>query len=722
MKENEEIISLLKNKEYQKGIDLFEKIDPVNSGFTINEKINLYHNIGIAYFQFDRFEEARVYYKKALALTPDTQNTNKTDIAVCILDLTVGNFSDAFVKYYLRWLDKESAVGWSPNLPMATKPENILNRRVLVLPEQGFGDEIMTSLCYEWLSNNVEYAFVRVRAPMLNLIKKLYQKKYDNLTFFAEESEFDGKVIPKFDIQVASMEVFGFYYLINKTHPQTKFNFKTKTNKKLKIGIAPYTLPGSENFLKKNINPLVFENHGIDIEIVQTLTPEHPSLPDFLKDTRKIPLGSDFLFTAERLLEYDYLFVTDTAVAHLAGLLGLRAYVIISDYLDWRWEHMNMYPSVKVIQYSDVPKEIEKLKLENEPKHIRGEERIQINKKIDKFIKKNDYKNALKYMLKLDYDHLDNKNKARHLNGLGFLFNKTDNPKAKKYLKKATELDQQHIGNLYTYLLNQGDFKEGFEIYHHRWMTDKNKIEFCDLKVVTKPEQIKNKTVLMISEQGLGDDIMSTLVLEWLSKNTKFVYFQVRGALFELFKELYHYDNIEFILEKTPYIIQECDIQLASMDAFSFYYQMNNKIPEHKGTPKEQKNIKKIGIAFYCSPRSSTALARNYNPGVFKNFNFDYTIVQTIIPGHPSLPRFLENTPRIPEDEDFLYTSKIIKEQDLIITADTAIAHLAGILDIPTYVVINKHRDWRFCQTKMYPSVRTIELKELKPLLKSLSL
>src|SRR5207245_9301207 len=58
----------------------------------------------------------------------------------------------------------------------------------------------------------------------------------------------------------------------------------------------------------------------------------------------------------------------------------------------------------------------------------------------------------------------------------------------------------------------------------------------------------------------------------------------------------------------------------------------------------------------------------------------------------------------------FMDTAAIIKSLDLIITADTAVAHLAGALGIPVWVAMSAIPDWRWMfqrkDSPWYPSMR----------------
>ena len=71
----------------------------------------------------------------------------------------------------------------------------------------------------------------------------------------------------------------------------------------------------------------------------------------------------------------------------------------------------------------------------------------------------------------------------------------------------------------------------------------------------------------------------------------------------------------------------------------------------------------------------------------------------------------------VPEQQDFdsspnnfLKTATVLWDVDLLITNDTSVAHLGGMLGVPTWVLLNVHAYWQWGQqgstTPWYPSVR----------------
>jgi len=61
---------------------------------------------------------------------------------------------------------------------------------------------------------------------------------------------------------------------------------------------------------------------------------------------------------------------------------------------------------------------------------------------------------------------------------------------------------------------------------------------------------------------------------------------------------------------------------------------------------------------------------------------------------------------------DWRATAKVIMALDAVVTVDTAVAHLAGALGKPVYMMITEHCDWRWDReserTAWYDSMRVI--------------
>jgi GR25 family glycosyltransferase involved in LPS biosynthesis/tetratricopeptide (TPR) repeat protein len=78
------------------------------------------------------------------------------------------------------------------------------------------------------------------------------------------------------------------------------------------------------------------------------------------------------------------------------------------------------------------------------------------------------------------------------------------------------------------------------------------------------------------------------------------------------------------------------------------------------------------------------------------------------------LDRFVECQTEISNTLDFIETAAILKCCDLVITSDSGLAHLAGALSVPTWLLLHDSPDWRWGKeaesTHWYPSFRLFRL------------
>ncbi len=94
-----------------------------------------------------------------------------------------------------------------------------------------------------------------------------------------------------------------------------------------------------------------------------------------------------------------------------------------------------------------------------------------------------------------------------------------------------------------------------------------------------------------------------------------------------------------------------------------------------------------------------------------KKFNF-YKLSKTV---KKSISINLKNSPNIFDfgDRSLFEISEIIKELDLVISADTSINHLAGILGINSILLLNFNNYWTWFnddnKNQWYPSVKIIK-------------
>ena len=268
------------------------------------------------------------------------------------------------------------------------------------------------------------------------------------------------------------------------------------------------------------------------------------------------------------------------------------------------------------------------------------------------------------------------------------------------------------------------DFKNGFLLYEDRWKRENhpNK-KFDNIKSPNDISEIKDKKILIWDEQGLGDTInFSRFVIDIL-KFTKKVTFVVDKKLKDILSNL---DTKIYVVdyESLKEINYDFQIALGSLpkllnilttDDIKFY---RLSLPEKKIKKKFINNDKfNIGLAWSGNPNYPMDMYRSISFDKFdkllqqKKFNF-YKLSKTTRKSALINSKTSSNIFDF-GDKSLFEISEIIKELDLVISADTSINHLAGIIGVNSILLLNYNNDWRWFNDKnknhWYPSVKIIK-------------
>lgn len=286
-----------------------------------------------------------------------------------------------------------------------------------------------------------------------------------------------------------------------------------------------------------------------------------------------------------------------------------------------------------------------------------------------------------------------------------------------------------------------GDMKRGFELYESRFDVDsfptkryiskKPLWDVIPIKVTsggyttthfTLPD-LNGKTILITSEQGLGDDLMFIRYASELKKRWPDcrVWFGGGPLMANIFKGV---DGLDFFTPIKP-SEQLYDYHCPSMSLPHRFGTTPETIPNEpyispvagwkKWEFEPDYDIdafgdgelieKKIGICFAGSPRHGKDAFRSLAPEAF----------QSMIDAHAGRHQFysLQVGPKADEAErlknvidlaptitDFTDTAQAILQLDLIVTVDTALGHLCGALGKPCFVLLPKSPDWRWMLTR----------------------
>ena len=274
--------------------------------------------------------------------------------------------------------------------------------------------------------------------------------------------------------------------------------------------------------------------------------------------------------------------------------------------------------------------------------------------------------------------------------------------------------------NLGSALLSMSNFDEGFKEYSYRIYEDKNLKTLIHKKnLIWKGENLKDKTILIVAEEGLGNTIQFSRYLETLN--------QLNGKIiFKCQEEIHHlFENLNFIEQ-----IVSLDTEIENFDYWcplqSLIYLLTPDLNSNCPLPTEIKinDNKMLEWETLIEINNNVKVGLNWqgsksNPRV-KNNSIDLKFFNSLVKNQSANFISLQKGSALSDIEKyklesdiinydllidsgsqkFLDTAAIIKFLDLVITTDTSIAHLAGTLGTQTWLLLPKVSDWRWLNTK----------------------
>ena len=296
--------------------------------------------------------------------------------------------------------------------------------------------------------------------------------------------------------------------------------------------------------------------------------------------------------------------------------------------------------------------------------------------------------------------------------------------------KKAISLRPDYVEANYNlslvYLLN-GKLEKGLKLYEWRYRkkreirtrAPREKLYWNGL------EPIKGKRFLVYEEQGLGDIIQFCRYLPLLRKMGADLSFQVTKKLHSLIQ------TMDGDLKLTSSLPDEKELDFEA-PLMSLPFLLNttiktipNKIPYLFANPKKavlwsksfnEENFK-VGVCWQGS-KNKIDVGRSFPLSLFEGISRLENVELISLhkgEGEKQINDIKFNLTTLGDDFDvgedsFIDTTAVMVSCDLIISSDTAIAHLAGALGKPTWVALKYIPDWRWMlegdSNPWYPTVK----------------
>ncbi|MFB2833840.1 tetratricopeptide repeat protein [Floridanema evergladense] len=315
-----------------------------------------HYNLATFYQEQRLYEKALACCDRAIEINPNYADAYWTRSLIL---LRLGDYKRGFIEYEWRWQRKE-------NKPRTLSKHiwdgaNLAGKTILLQAEQGMGDLIQFIRYVPLLVKLEGCVVVECHPPLVRLLKSVTDiKKVVAI----------GDRLPEFDVYIPLLSLPRILGTTLETIPAE----------------IPYLKPWESVSLKLEIP----SSNCLKVGLVWAGNPEHPSdrqrscsLQDFLPilnlqnivfyslqkgvksaeineiscPTNLLDLSSkinDFADTSAVISQLDLVITVDTSVAHLAGALGKRVWVLLCYNADWRWlterEDSPWYPTMRLFR------------------------------------------------------------------------------------------------------------------------------------------------------------------------------------------------------------------------------------------------------------------------------------------------------------------------------------------------------------------------------------
>ena len=261
-------------------------------------------------------------------------------------------------------------------------------------------------------------------------------------------------------------------------------------------------------------------------------------------------------------------------------------------------------------------------------------------------------------------------------------------------------------------LLMDGDFAQGLELYEWRWKKD----DF------TSPERnfqqplwlgdntLTGKTILLHSEQGLGDTIQFCRYTKLVAELGARVILEVEKPLVPLLQEFAGVSELVVKGDSLPPFDYHCPLlslplafktELHSIPYSNKYLRSNQSKHSYWASKLGSQNKLRVGIVWSGSSVHKNDKNRSIQlADMMQQLPLDCQYVSLQKEVRDIDKSMLHSTSSVlhygEELHDFADTAALCELMDIIISVDTSVAHLCGAMGKVTWVLLSFSPDWRW--------------------------
>jgi tetratricopeptide (TPR) repeat protein len=284
--------------------------------------------------------------------------------------------------------------------------------------------------------------------------------------------------------------------------------------------------------------------------------------------------------------------------------------------------------------------------------------------------------------------------------------------------------DYGALFNLSLLKLLEGNFSEGLKLYEHRKELNLGRYKFSPKPTWLNNFSLKNKIILIFSDQGLGDFIQCYRYITLLKKLGARIILLTPKPLTKIIQN----QSLEIsVIEEgqtIPAFDFECPIMSLPYAFKTVFESIPCNVPYLKADNKlniqsslRGNSFQKVGIVWKGSAEHDDDARRSIPVKILEQLfkeKFEFHIIQKDLNQEERifLTQFDNIVIHSDHLNDFYDTSLVINEMNFIISVDTSVAHLAGAMNKKTYLLLPFSPDFRwllnFKTSPWYPSFNII--------------
>ncbi len=671
-------------------------------------------NLGVCYFHLGNISEAINCHERAIKKDPNFADAHFNLALSLLMD---GNYIKGWDEYRWRWKSSQfKPVNYKKPL---WDGSDISGKRLLVFSEQGYGDTIqfvrylklilskginLLFQCPPALKDLIYSSFVQNNICIID--NNPSSTEYDLCCPLMELPFFFNTTLETIPLNIPYLTpdnrlIHKYSCLLNKASSERSDTF-------LKVGIAWRGSRANHrgqyrSMSLRDIAPLLMNKDVLFVSLMKEYAIELEGLEIAMLDMSKELI--DFHETAALIANLDLVITIDTAVAHLAGAMGKPVWLMLHHTSDWRWmlhrTDSPWYPTMKIFRQNtkdnwdnvieDITKELSLLAAIEIPDNKKGF-----------------------YDQKITLPASPTQKGVSETEAMDYYRN----------IIETNPLNAQAHWELALLLLKNGNFDEGWREYEWRKRLPQCVDYYPNLPIPEwRGEDLSGKSILLYDEQGFGDVIQFVRFVYKLNTKKGSVKLLCRPELSRLMRtlegsiEIYE-KGVDFTV-KVDYITSLMSlpfylkIGIEDMAPINPYFHIPQKdINRWKDRMDPDPSVLNLGLAW----GGRTSHLHNN----LRSMNFNNMLPLLELPGVAfySLQKH-DNTTDISdydirdctsEFRDFYDTACFISNLDLVITVDTAVAHLAGALGKETWLMLPFNAEWRWFKdehrTLWYPTMR----------------